>query len=163
MRPIALVLALAASLNAPAAFAAAPDSRALDRARRAYNAGRYDAAIGAARHALEVPDQADAARLVMAPGLLPGVRTPPLAGDLVEARRDPSSAAAAYWVAAAARGLGQLDRAWQAAMAAWVRTGLTQDRAAALRADLDRLVVTAIIPGRPPQPRPARGGRGEGG
>ena len=42
-----------------------------------------------------------------------------------EARRDPSSAAAAYWIAAAARGLGQLERAWQAAMAAWVRTGLT--------------------------------------
>ena len=42
-----------------------------------------------------------------------------------EARRDPSSAAAGYWIAAAARGLGRLDRAWQAAMAAWVRTGLT--------------------------------------
>jgi hypothetical protein len=32
-------------------------------------------------------------------------------------------------------------------MAAWVRTGLT-DRAIALRSDLDRLVLTAIIPDR---------------
>ena len=257
MRPIALVLALAASLNAPAAFAAAPDRSALDRARRAYNAGRYDAAIGAARHALEVPDQVDAARLVLARALLERFRTSSLPGDLVEARdtlraislpalaadralradgrlrpvavphrplrrgrravryrarvlrpapagsrdrlldwwasaldrqvqesgadatelygrvlermelearRDPSCAAAAYWIAAAARGLGRLDRAWQAAMAAWVRTGLTPDRAAALRADLDRLVLTAIIPDRarehgPGQERPARGRR----
>ena len=79
----------------------------------------------------------------------------------LEARRDPSSAAAAYWIAAAARGLGQLDRAWQAAMAAWVRTGLTQDRAPALRADLDRLVLTAIIPDRARDTGPARSGRRE--
>ena len=70
MRPIALVLALVASLNAPDAFAAAPDRGALDRARRAYNEGRYDAAIGAARHRSDVPDQVDAARLVLARALL---------------------------------------------------------------------------------------------
>jgi hypothetical protein len=254
MRPIAFVLALAASLNATAAFAAAPDPSALDRARRAYNAGRYDAAIGAARHALDVPDQVDAARLVLARALLERFRTSSLPGDLVEARdalraislpalpqteryelmvgfgqwlfltgrfgaaaelfdtalgssgrasvgsrdrlldwwasaldrqvqesgadaselyarvlermelearRDPSCAAAAYWIAAAARGLGRLDRAWQAAMAAWVRTGLTLDRAAALRADLDRLVLTAIIPDRARGTGPARLGRRE--
>ena len=79
----------------------------------------------------------------------------------LEARRDPSCAAAAYWIAAAARGLGRLDRAWQAAMAAWVRTGLTLDRAAALRADLDRLVLTAIIPDRARGMGPARSGRRE--
>src|SRR5918994_5606142 len=86
MRPIALVLALAASLNTPATFAAAPDTRALDRARRAYNAGRYDAAIGAARHALDVPHHADAARLVLARALLERFRVSSLPGDLVEAR-----------------------------------------------------------------------------
>ncbi len=254
MRPIALVLTLAVSLNAAAAFAAAPDRSALDRARRAYNAGRYDAAIGAARKALAMPDQVDAARLVIARALLERFRTSSLPGDLIEARdalravslprlpeteryelmvgfgqwlfltgrfgaaaelfdtalgsaggapavsrdrlldwwasaldhhvqesggdaaelygrvlermeqearRDPSSAAAAYWIAAAARGLGRLERAWQAAMAAWVRTGLTEDRAPALRADLDRLVLTAIIPDRARGTGPARGGRRE--
>jgi hypothetical protein len=252
MRPIALVLALVASLNAPAAFAEAPDRSALDRARRAYNAGRYDAAIGAARRAVELPDQVDAARLVLARALLERFRASSLPGDLVEARdtlraislpqlpqteryelmvglgqwlyltgrfgaaaelfdtalgsagpapagtrdrlldwwasaldrqvqeagadaaelygrvlermeqeaqKDPSCAAAAYWIAAAARGLGRLDRAWQAAMAAWVRTGLAEDRAPALRADLDRLVLTAIIPDRARGTGAARGRR----
>ena len=46
-------------------------------------------------------------------------------------------------------------------MAAWVRTGLTLDRAAALRADLDRLVLTAIIPDRARGMGPARSGRRE--
>jgi hypothetical protein len=75
-----------------------------------------------------------------------------------ESRRNPSCASAGYWIAAAARGLGQLDRAWQAAMAAWVRTDFTAGRAAALRADLDRLVLTAIIPDRA---RETAGGRGD--
>ena len=57
-------------LNAPAAFAAALDRGALARARIAYNEGRYDAAIGAARQSLEVADQVDAARLVLARALL---------------------------------------------------------------------------------------------
>src|SRR5215216_4407718 len=86
MRPIALVLALVACLDVPALFAAQPDPGALARARRAYNAGRYDAAIGAARHALEVPDQADAARLVMARALLERFRTSSVPADLVDAR-----------------------------------------------------------------------------
>src|SRR5215208_595565 len=86
MRPTALVLALLASLNAPDAFAAAPDRGALERARRAYNAGRYDAAIGAARHSLEVPDQVDAGRLVLARALLERYRAGSESTDLVEAR-----------------------------------------------------------------------------
>jgi hypothetical protein len=65
-----------------------------------------------------------------------------------EVRTQPSSAAAAYWLAAALRGLGQLDRAWQAATAGWVRAPLVSDRGASLRADLDRLVLEAIIPER---------------
>jgi hypothetical protein len=252
MRPIALVLALLASLNAPDASAATPDRSALNRARHAYNDGRYDAAVGAARNAIQVTDQADAARVVMARALLERYRANLDARDLVEARdtlrmvdvgrlpnsdrcelmvgfgqwlfltgrfgaaaelfdtaialgtvasadsrdrlldwwasamdrqvreaggdarelygevlarmeqearSDPLSAAAAYWIAAAARGVGRLDRAWQAAMAAWVRTGLTPGRAGALRIDLDRLVLTAIIPERARETGAARDGQ----
>lgn len=60
----------------------------------------------------------------------------------------PDSAAAGYWLAAAARGLGDLERAWHAALAGWVRAGLAGDHGAAPRADLDRLVVQAILPER---------------
>jgi len=61
---------------------------------------------------------------------------------------DPSSAAASYWLAAAARGTGDLELAWHASTAGWVRAVLAQERGAALRADLDRLVTQAIIPER---------------
>jgi hypothetical protein len=59
-----------------------------------------------------------------------------------------SSTAAAYWLAAAARGHGDLQAAWDAAQAAWVRAPLAADKGAALRADVDRLVTLAIIPDR---------------
>ena len=65
-----------------------------------------------------------------------------------ELRRIPTSIAAGYWLAAAARGLGDLDRAWNAAVAGWLRARTAPDYGAALRADLDRLVQTAIIPER---------------
>ena len=65
-----------------------------------------------------------------------------------EAAADSGSAAASYWLAAAARGAGNLDRAWNAAMAGWVAAPLGKDHGAALRADLDRLVVQGIIPDR---------------
>ena len=61
---------------------------------------------------------------------------------------DPGSPAASYWLAAAARGTGDLELAWQASAAGWVRAMLAPDRGAALRADLDRLVTQAIIPER---------------
>jgi hypothetical protein len=61
---------------------------------------------------------------------------------------DPGSTAANYWLAAAARGTGDLELAWQASAAGWVRAVLAQDRGTALRADLDRLVTQAIIPER---------------
>lgn len=64
-----------------------------------------------------------------------------------ELARDNISSAAGYWLAAAARGTGDLDRAWHAAIAAWIRSRASADRAIA-RADLDQLVVTAIIPER---------------
>jgi tetratricopeptide (TPR) repeat protein len=61
---------------------------------------------------------------------------------------DPTSPPGWYWLAAAARGSGNLDRAWNMAMAGWVTAMLAPDRGAALRADLDRLVVQGIIPDR---------------
>lgn len=65
-----------------------------------------------------------------------------------ELARDPGSTPAGYWLVAAARGSGNLDAAWNAAAASWVRAALARDRGAMLRADLDRLVVQAIIPER---------------
>ncbi len=60
----------------------------------------------------------------------------------------PTSGAAAYWIAAAARGEGDLQAAWDAALAAWVRAAMASDHGAALRADIDRLVLSAIVPER---------------
>jgi hypothetical protein len=60
----------------------------------------------------------------------------------------PGSTAAGYWMAAAARAAGDLERAWHAALAGWLRAILAEDRGASLRADLDRLVTQAIIPER---------------
>lgn len=65
-----------------------------------------------------------------------------------ESREHPGSTPAAYWLAAGARGAGELDRAWSAAIAAWLRAPMTLDRGAALRADVDRLVQTVLIPER---------------
>ena len=57
-----------------------------------------------------------------------------------------TAAAPAYWVAVALRGAGEPERAWDAAVAGWVRAPMTGLAAASLRADLDRLVLDAIIP-----------------
>jgi tetratricopeptide (TPR) repeat protein len=65
-----------------------------------------------------------------------------------EISRDPGSTPAGYWLAAAARGSGDLERAAHAATAAWVRGPFARDRGAALRRDLDRLMTQAIIPDR---------------
>jgi hypothetical protein len=65
-----------------------------------------------------------------------------------ELSRDPASGAASYWIVAAMRGSGDVEGAWTAAMAAWVRAALTHDRGAALRGDLDRLMLQGIIPER---------------
>lgn len=58
------------------------------------------------------------------------------------------SASATYWLAAAARGADDLERAWGAATAGWVRAPAIGARGVTLRADLDRLVTLAIIPER---------------
>jgi hypothetical protein len=61
---------------------------------------------------------------------------------------NPTSAAAPYWLAAAAAGQGDWRAAWDAVLAGWVRAPLTSDHGAALRGDLDRLTLRAIVPER---------------
>jgi len=65
-----------------------------------------------------------------------------------EQAKNPGSRAASYWLVAALRAQGETDRAWQAAIAAWVRAPLAGVRSIALRADIDRLVREGIIPDR---------------
>jgi hypothetical protein len=65
-----------------------------------------------------------------------------------ERRQDPGSSVANYWRAVAARGAGDLDAAWDAAVAAWVVSTLSPETTESLRADLERLVQQALIPER---------------
>lgn len=62
-----------------------------------------------------------------------------------EIRDDPGSAPANYWLAVAARGSGDIGRAWNAAVAGWVRASLNPDTEMAARTDLDRLVSQALV------------------
>lgn len=75
-----------------------------------------------------------------------------------ELRVRPESAVAAYWIPVAARGAGDLVRAWDAAIAGWMRAPLAHDRADQLRRDLDRFVRDLLIPelSRPTGGRPPR-------
>ena len=73
-----------------------------------------------------------------------------------ELRKDAGAASASYWLAAALRLRGDLDRAWDAALAGWVRAQLARDRGAALRPDLDQLMRDGIIPDRAARETPAR-------
>jgi hypothetical protein len=65
-----------------------------------------------------------------------------------ELAQHPQSATAAYWSVAAARGQGDYQSAWSYAQAAWVRAAMAPDHGAALRGDIDRLVLRAVIPER---------------
>jgi hypothetical protein len=65
-----------------------------------------------------------------------------------EIQRDPGSSVANYWLAVSARGAGDIDGAWNSAVAAWVRSTLSPETTAGLRDDLDRLVTQALIPER---------------
>jgi hypothetical protein len=65
-----------------------------------------------------------------------------------ELARMPASLAASYWSVVGLRGAGELDRAWDAAVAAWVRARLAGERSASLRADLDHLMLQGVIPDR---------------
>ena len=62
--------------------------------------------------------------------------------------RIPGASAAAYWLAASYRYVGDLTHAWDAAVAAWIRAPLADDQGRALRADIDQLVLQAILPER---------------
>jgi hypothetical protein len=72
------------------------------------------------------------------------------------ATAEPPSAVAIYWLAAAAAGADDPDRAWHAAVAGWIRAPLAAGPRASLRADLERLVEQVIIPTR--AQLPAAGG-----
>ena len=65
-----------------------------------------------------------------------------------ELHEDPSSAVANYWRVIAARGTGDFDLAWSAAISAWVRSTLNPASTEQLRTDLDRVVGQALIPER---------------
>jgi len=58
------------------------------------------------------------------------------------------SVVALYWQVVASRGTGDLERAWGAAVAAWLRSRHLGADGASLRADLDRFVTTVLLPER---------------
>lgn len=70
------------------------------------------------------------------------------AGAERERARDEGSVAAWYWLAVAARGTGDIDRAWSYAVAAWIRTSETGERGSRARVELDHLVTEVILPER---------------
>ena len=61
----------------------------------------------------------------------------------LEAARHAGSAAAAYWLVEAVRGVGDLERAWSLCVANWIRSSRGD---ALLRSDLDRLMLQGVIP-----------------
>jgi hypothetical protein len=65
-----------------------------------------------------------------------------------ELQRAEDSRVASYWLVAATRAAGDVERAWSAAIAAWVRAAQAGPKGAALQADLDRLVIQVVIPER---------------
>jgi hypothetical protein len=59
-----------------------------------------------------------------------------------------------YWLAAAARGEGDLPRAIGAGASAWIRAGAMGPRGTVLRDDVDRLMIQVILPERAQQLAP---------
>lgn len=66
----------------------------------------------------------------------------------VELDRNPLSRPATYWTVVASRGAGDLEAAWSAAVAGWIRAGGQPDGGESLRADLERFVTQTLIPER---------------
>jgi hypothetical protein len=64
-----------------------------------------------------------------------------------ELERNPLSWPASYWLVVAARGAGNLDDAWNAAITAWIRVG-SQPEGVQVRGDLERFVTQTLIPER---------------
>ena len=71
-----------------------------------------------------------------------------------ERTRHPDGIASAYWIAAGARGAGDLNRAWGAAIAGWMRGKYLGPRGESLRTDLNELVTTVLLPERARQQVP---------
>ena len=70
-----------------------------------------------------------------------------LAGRLETALgQDAVSAAGTYWLVVAARGAGELQRAWDLGVVGWVRAPRTGSSRETLRSDLDRLMLQGVIP-----------------
>jgi len=67
---------------------------------------------------------------------------------VVEDRSGSGSAVASYWIVAATFGADNVEEAWDAAVATWIRAPLVPGDGVALRADIDRLVLALIIPRR---------------
>ena len=65
-----------------------------------------------------------------------------------ENRVGSGSAVASYWVVTATFGADDVEDAWDAAVATWVRAPLIPGGGVTLRDDIDRFVLTAIIPRR---------------
>ncbi len=63
-----------------------------------------------------------------------------------ELERNPLSRPAIYWTVVSSRGAGDLEGAWGAAVAGWIRAGPPDG--APLRADLERFVTQTLIPER---------------
>jgi hypothetical protein len=83
----------------------------------------------------------------------PAARKPIYARVLARAEREiarpESSATALYWLAAAARGVADLERAWGASTSGWARARFFGgQRGAKLRETLDALVVQVLLPER---------------
>ena len=94
-----------------------------------------------------------AASLDRAAGLAPDAERGPIYARILERAetelgRPEGSASASYWLAAAARGTGNFERAWGAAIAGWVRSRYMGPRGAGLREDLDALVTQVLLPER---------------
>jgi hypothetical protein len=68
-----------------------------------------------------------------------------------EVRRDAGSVSASYWLVVAARNGGDFERAWDAAVAGWVRAQIDRGRSTRLRQDLDALMTDVLIPERAAQ------------
>jgi hypothetical protein len=68
-----------------------------------------------------------------------------------ERAREIDSTSATYWIAAAARGVGDFERAWGTAVAGWVRAKYLGARGEALRNDLNQFVYDVLLPERAKQ------------
>jgi len=62
-----------------------------------------------------------------------------------ELRQQPGNGPANYWLVVGTRGAGDIVRAWDAAVAGWVRASLNPATTATVRADIDRLVTEALV------------------